>query len=417
MIVAILILVDFKADPLNIIKAKTVVFFAFIGWFLFEALVVPTYVSVTFSQAEYDYGVFCLFLSLVGFIVGYQLFLPWRGIYGVAGRLRILEQPEYLWKVTLIAAVIGFTPVIYYGGVDVLNTVRGFLGIRTSWGGGISRSQYGGFRDAMLMFELFALSLSGLATVYVLRSDQPLPKRMFALAIVLYSCLRAYGSGTRSAILIAVIPILLAIAWQFSPEIRRKLMMFSLPLGFLVYEFSIAMVAGRNQGVLEWGADVSYVGYEMFRELLYIIRTFPEQVDYLWGQSYFAEIVNPIPRFLWEEKPARFGVFYADLVAPEMSGTGFTASYGLIGEMYMNFGVLGIPVLSIVGGWMCRSWDEMFHLAVDSISVMTFFAMGLGVIFILGRSFSFPEFYQMIFLYFAIYFTTRHYNSGQPNSV
>src|SRR5215475_6864497 len=45
-------------------------------------------------------------------------------------------------------------------------------------------------------------------------------------------------------------------------------------------------------------------GLDMFEELCWI-NTFSEDGSYKpnWGQRYFAELVNPIPRSLWPGKP------------------------------------------------------------------------------------------------------------------
>ncbi len=88
-----------------------------------------------------------------------------------------------------------------------------------------------------------------------------------------------------------------------------------------------------------------YVGNEMLQELAYIIDNVPERCDYQLGYSYYVQIVNPIPRFLWPGKPAiDSGLLMAQLKG-EVNQTGeayLTSSPGLLGEMYLNFGGWGI---------------------------------------------------------------------------
>jgi oligosaccharide repeat unit polymerase len=396
---------DVRRDLLRLVTARSVVLVGYLSWFLLEALIVPTYLSQTYTQEQYDFAAFLLGLSIASFLIGYHYLRPLAQIDAMALRLSILEEPRYLWSVTLVAASIGLAPVLYYGGWDLIDTVRGFLGMRQTWGGAIGRAQYGGFRDAMLMLEIFLLGLAGLAAVYALRRDQPAWKRIVALLVVAYSFLRAYGSGTRSSLLITAIPILAAVTWKFPVHWRRRLLILALPASLLFYEFSVAVVAGRNEGTLAWGADVDYVGFEMFRELVFISTHFPESYDFVWGRSYLAELVNPIPRFLWADKPARFGIEYAQLVAP--GAEGYTVSYGIVGEMFMNFGTFGVIVISLIGGWLCRTWDRLAAVAFERITVMAFYAMGLAALFVSGRSFTFAVFYQTIFIFFAVTVVTQ----------
>ncbi len=406
-VVGLALALDLRHDLLRIVSARNVVLCGYLSWYLLEALIIPEALNLGYTQSEYDFGVFLLGLSITCFLLGYHKLPPTRAIDSMAIRLSLLEQPRHLWAVTVSAALIGLAPVLYYGGLNLIDTVRGFMGMHRSWGGGIGRAQFGQVRDAMLMLELFLIGLAGLATVYALRRDEPAWKRTFAALVVTYAVLRAYGTGTRSSLLITAIPIAMAVVWRLPLHYRRRLILLMVPLGFLFYEYSIAVVAGRERGILAWGAETQYVGFEMFRELLFITKYFPGSYEFVWGQSYIAELVNPIPRFLWESKPPRFGVTYAAIVAPGSVGTGYTAAYGIVGEMYMNFGIVGILLVSTVGGWICRTWDRLGEVAFQYITVMTFYAMGLAGFFVIGRSFTFPVFYQAIFVFLAVIVVTQ----------
>ncbi len=405
--VGLALALDLRHDLLRLVRARNVVLGGYLSWYLLEALMIPEALTVGYTQAEYDFGILLLSISISCFLLGYHKLPPYRRIDSMAIRLSLLEQPRHLWAVTVSAAFIGLAPVLYYGGLNLISTVRGFMGMRRTWGGSIGRAQFGQVRDAMLMLELFLIGLAGLATVYALRRDQPIWKRCFAALVVTYALLRAYGSGTRSSLIITLIPIAMAVVWRLPLHYRRRLILLMVPLGFVFYEYSVAVVAGREQGVLAWGAETQYVGFEMFRELLFITKYFPDTYDFVWGESYIAELVNPFPRFLWEGKPPRFGVTYAAIVAPGSVGTGYTAAYGIVGEMYMNFGIAGILLVSAVGGWICRTWDRLGEVAFQYITVMTFYAMGLAGFFVIGRSFTFPVFYQAIFVFLAVIVVTQ----------
>ena len=61
-----------------------------------------------------------------------------------------------------------------------------------------------------------------------------------------------------------------------------------------------------------------------------------------WGNRYFAELVNPIPRFFWPGKPL-IGIDYAIARGQgggdaEDAGVHATISTGMIGQGVVNFG-------------------------------------------------------------------------------
>jgi hypothetical protein len=164
-----------------------------------------------------------------------------------------------------------------------------------------------------------------------------------------------------------------------------------------------AIVISRGTGHLdlEDRHKADYVGNEMFRELLFITSKFPTQVPYQYGYGYYVQLVNPIPRFLWPGKPTLdAGLLMADLYgAVGASGEAtLTISPGLIGEMYMNFGILGIIGLSFFGGWLVKGWDLIQVRYSHSLPTIVYYTGGLAVLFIMGRSFTMGMFYGLLSL-------------------
>ena len=164
------------------------------------------------------------------------------------------------------------------------------------------------------------------------------------------------------------------------------------------------MVVSRTKGEFEWDAAnrAEYAGNEMFRELLFLTTRVPSQIDYLWGMSYYTQLVNPIPRFLWPDKPkADAGLLLAIAGGEVDARTGeayLTRSPGLIGEMYWNFGVIGILALSAFGGWLVRSWDEMRCQADDHAFTFFVYCAGLAALFLFGRSFNLHTLFGLLSL-------------------
>ncbi len=118
--------------------------------------------------------------------------------------------------------------------------------------------------------------------------------------------LKSFFSGTRSIVLPIALPLAAAIFWNASPRLRRVLIVVGIPCGLVGgYFWSAAVVAGRNAGKLDASVvmNVDFVGVEMYRELLFIIKAEEHGMSPEYGKTYFTQLVNPIPRALWPGKP------------------------------------------------------------------------------------------------------------------
>jgi oligosaccharide repeat unit polymerase len=397
---------ELRRDVRRLVRGRSVVLIGIVSWFLLEGVQLSP-VLRTFSQSTYDYCILCVALSLAGFLIGYHVLRPSTFFEPVAQQLIQLDNPSRLWRVVVACAAIGFAPVLYYSGFQLLTLMDGILGMRSSWGGLIARGRYGGFRDAMLMLEQFALGAGAISAILLFDKRAGGLRRIACAGFTLWPLLRAYGSGTRSTMITAVLPVL-AVVYFRSPARWQKAFVWagicSIPV---LYTFMAAMVISRGSGEFRWSdaEKAEYVGSEMLQELAYIVTNVPESVPYQAGYSYFVQVVNPIPRFLWPGKPTLdSGILMAQVKGMvNKDGEVFlTNSPGLIGEMYLNFGIAGVFALSLLGGWLTRAWDLMGERYAASISTMIFYSMGLGVLFILGRSFTMNMFYSMLFLYVGV---------------
>lgn len=401
------LLSDLRRDVRRLVRGRSVVLIGIVSWFLLEGIQLSP-VLRTFSQATFDFSIFCVALSLVGFLIGYHLLRPSAFFEPVAQQLVELDNPDRLWRVIVACAAIGFAPVLYYSGFQLLALLDGILGMRSSWGGLIGRGRYGGFRDAMLMLEQFALGAGAVSTVLLLDRRVGAGRRLACAGFALWPLLRAYGSGTRSTMITAVLPVLAVVYYRATPRWQKTLVVAGLCSVPFVYTFMAAMVISRGSGEFQWSdaGKAEYVGSEMLQELAYIVTNVPDKVPYQWGYNYFVQVVNPIPRFLWPGKPTLdSGILMAQVkgMVNKEGEVYLTNSPGLIGEMYLNLGILGVFTLSLFGGWLTRAWDRMGERHASSISTMIFYSMGLGVLFILGRSFTMNMFYSMMFLYAGVW--------------
>ena len=410
-LVAIALVVDLRHDIRRLVSGRSAVLLGICAWFLLEALTLSP-ALVNYSQDEYNFGVLCVVLSVLGFLAGYHALQGCPIFVPLAAKVRALDDLRLLWWLVLFCGVVGFAPILYYSGGDLVGLVSGVLGMRHTWGGLIARGRYGGVREAVLQLENLLTGVGPFALILLLDRRSTVLQRLFCSIVAVWPLLRGYGSGTRSALLMAVLPLLAVVYFRCNPRLQRGLLILGLCATPLVYGFMAAIVASRDLGTLDWEAreHARYVGNEMFQELLYITCNVPKNVPYQKGATYLVQVCMPIPRFVWPGKPSlQAGIMMAELRGEVDKRTGqayYTRCPGILGEMYLNFGVPGLLLLNFLGGWLVRGWDRIAPGNASSLPTMIFYVAGLAALFFLGRAFAIDAFYPLVFFLAAVYFLT-----------
>lgn len=384
---------DVRRDVRRLISARNVVLFGIFVWYLLEAIQAGPAVF-KYGAAAYEHGILLVMVAVAAFLLGYhRSCATWFDGWG--RRVARLGDWNFRCRTLIVGILLGSVPVVLYGLADPAETLRGFLSGRAGWRGTLVRPVLGDFRAAVIMIETFLLSVAWIAMLILGDRRRTRGITLLALGVLVWHLMRAYGTGSRSVVFLAALIPAAYFYWRSDPRRQRGLLIAAVPCALLFYWFAGAMVLGRSQGRLDFENTPSYVGHEMFRELLFIVDEVPEKRPYLYGDTLFVELVNPIPRFIWEDKPMGFGVIYAFWHGEDPLRGGPTISPGIIGEMYINCGVLGIILLSIFGGVVCRAWDRIGPQATRSLPVLMFYSLGLGCFLMLGRSFSISLFYQI----------------------
>lgn len=398
---AIAIAIDLGRDARKLVSARNVFLLSMSAWYLVEAILLPDKIR-EYSQDQYDQGVLGVGLCLLSFLAAYHT-LSSRMFDPMFLRLAKVDRPDVLWKVFLIAIAIGFLPMLAIARGDVVAILRDAFVPNARWSGIFQRGRYGGVREALLELQMFLRAAIPLAAAIFIQKRFPQSQRFLAFLFLIYMFAKAFNSGARSQVIEVFLPIAAAIYWTLSTRMKRIAIQFGLPvIAVLTLAWSAATVVTRNSGQfdIQKATDASYVGFEMFRELLYLQDTIPERSEHRLGHTYYVQLVNPIPRFLWPGKPTGdAGLVLADLQGQVKDGEAFlTVSPGLIGEMHWNFGIAGIIGLSGLLGFVARGWDRIEPLAERSIVAFTVYAAGLAIIFLSGRSVNMATLYGLLAL-------------------
>jgi hypothetical protein len=415
-VVASLIGFDCRRDVRHLVSARNVFLLTIIAWFLVEACLLPKAV-LRYSQSEHTSALFCVGLCVSSFLAAYA---GTRGgaFDGVFRRLVTIESPRLIWGVFLFAIFLGFLPLLVIVKGNVWLILEDAFTSRGRWSSLFQRGRFGGVRDAFLELQLFQRAALPLAAAIMVQKNQPTERKVAVILFLAYMFARALNDGTRSKVIEIFLPLAAAIYWRFSPPAKKRALTIVLPaLMVLGLAWSAASVVGRNEGRLDWeGAmEADYVGFEMFRELLYLKQVIPSQGDHQWGHTYLVQLVNPIPRFLWPGKPSGdAGLLMAELQDSVANGADLTISPGLIGEMHWNGGIPCIVIMSGLLGYLAKSWDRARPLAQQSILAFTVFSAGLAIIFVSGRSITMSTAYGMLGLFAVLILFSRKgrgYNS------
>jgi hypothetical protein len=118
--------------------------------------------------------------------------------------------------------------------------------------------------------------------------------------------------------------------------------------------------------------------------------------------TYFTQLVNPIPRAIWPNKPvADAGLIMARAYgAVDKNGEPtMTTSPGFLGEAYLNFGFVGLLIIPAAAGVIVGAWDRLLPVASASMPAFMVYAAGLATIFTSGRSFNMSTFYGLLSLF------------------
>jgi hypothetical protein len=148
--------------------------------------------------------------------------------------------------------------------------------------------------------------------------------------------------------------------------------------------------------------NVHNEGLNMFEELCWV-STFIDNGQYHvnWGEGYFAEVVNPIPRAIWPSKPL-IGLDYAKARGhaqgdDTQGGVNTTVSTGLIGQGVLNFGRILGPMAA---AFLMSLWVAVLarlDLNVQALGRLPLYSLGLILTFNMGRDITLIVLYPFVF--------------------
>lgn len=343
-----------------------------------------------------------------------------------------IENPEFQRRLDVATRLIfGVWLVLML--IALLRTDFDFLGLFAPYVAGKAnpwgRGRVGGGFDALISFANYLQIMLVAAFGIVAAIAKNRHTRMIGLVITAVSLPWFLLDRTRNTMLAVALPGILA--WVFLRFRGGMLMKVAILVGaFLVTEawmtfvidsrgagdisrtFSRIGVGGVIQQVEQ--TETKHQGLNMFEELAWI-NSFIDKGTYAvnYGGRYFAELVNPIPRVLWPNKPM-IGIDYAiargqlyDAAGDVQAGVGATISTGMIGQGVVNFGTFfGV----LAAAFLMAFWVVILarqDLLGEKMGRMLLFFIGCVLTFNLGRDITLITLYPFLFGYIMLTFWAK----------
>jgi hypothetical protein len=280
----------------------------------------------------------------------------------------------------------------------------------------------------VIAFYLQLLSATMFGVVAALATD----RRILSLALTF--CLLSWPffifSRTRNTMLALVIPALLCWVflrlrggmWKKVVVLLAAFLLVNVWMKFVIAnrsKMTIGDAFAQNGLNLADQKNVHNTGLNMFEELCWV-STFIDKGTYHvnWGERYFAELVNPIPRAVWPGKPL-IGIDYA--IARGMSyGSGMdaagvvaTVSTGFIGQGVVNFGRFFGPMAAALLMCLWVAALARLDLNIHALGRLPLYALGIILTFNLGRDITLITIYPFVFGALAVWWLDRHRQQQQ----
>jgi len=395
----------------------------------YEAYVIEIggkYLEAAWWQVALFLGAFMVFVPMLHRIINRRV-LRERSEFWVLMQQGGIDNPEFQRRLDIATRLIlGVWLILMFIALirtnfDVLGLFAPYIsGKSNPWG----RGRIGGGYDALISFGSYLqITLASAFGIVAAVAKNP-RTRMIGIVVTVLSLPWFLLDRTRNTMLAVVLPGLLA--WVFIRVRGGIFLKVAILAGaFLVTEgwmkFVIEMRSGTNismafkqlgiAGVAQTieETETKHQGLNMLEELAWV-NSFIDQGTYVVnnGARYFAELVNPVPRVIWPNKPM-IGIDYAiargqlyEAAGDLQAGVGATISTGMIGQGVVNFGTFfGVLAAALLMAYWVAILARQDLMGIKMGRMLLFF-IGCVLTFNLGRDITLITLYPFLFGYIML---------------
>jgi oligosaccharide repeat unit polymerase len=291
-------------------------------------------------------------LGLVCLVLGYSLHTPVLHLNKFSLlRSDAWNKPRLFFILFVFAAIALLSMVLYVKELGILGTLsqqfsakRRLLVEGTHYEyAALGYYLWGASLMSYVFYFLFALFVGS-------SGKRRLPLGLVVLIFGVFAVIFPVITSSRGEVLYHLVYAVLI--WHYLKRrisLRALTQVFGVALGIIVLLAALRS-AGQGNRADEYLAAGKFleaaVGNRNWFDVsktAHIIDAVPKKLEYQYGASFFTWIFAPIPRTLWKEKPiVRPGPMLGERIFQrEVIRTGVPP--GFIGELYWNFGVIGVP--------------------------------------------------------------------------
>ncbi len=339
------------------------------------------------EQRSYEVGI-ALIVTSIMLNIGYHLKTSFKtsgSIYSLP--LNYSERT----RVIFICVCIGFTILPMYGmirsGVDVYDILfkfRNAIDTEYNEGGFVIKS----FAGAFGYFPIWGIIIG---RIWFHKYRESILRVLWYILVVLHVFTRISTTGTRGAILIIFAGIVLVdLLWERKTRTKvfsRNVIAYMLIVVFVVIVTSFLTVYRNTKmedvnqmrdavfNVVSFNVDKQAFKMDnslrLNDEIAFTIDKWADEPSCLKG--VYAQIVNPIPRFLWSNKPSVFGkVLASERFGVPLEGKGsFGFAAGIAGESIYNAGYIGLLIFPVIFGLLFKSIWVIINYSENEIKLAT----------------------------------------------
>lgn len=251
-------------------------------------------------------------------------------------------------------------------------------------------------------FELWARRLTGIlpiAVSIISGAYLSIPRtakwrRTMVWAIVISCNLYLVAVGSRFRFVYGcggALLVWLALSSQLG-ELNTRAIRTRLALGFIVIAtIGFLMVFIRHLGLTEYlrggrRAPAGITGFiergvDQMPRLPMVVDAVPQRRPHTLGLTFISPLCTFVPRSVWPQKPSDASLYLEGFTALEWAN----ASFGLLGEAYLNFGILGVFGGMWVFGSSARIWRRFFLRHRGNVTLTCIHAASIPVWFFVVR--------------------------------
>jgi oligosaccharide repeat unit polymerase len=124
-------------------------------------------------------------------------------------------------------------------------------------------------------------------------------------------------------------------------------------------------------------------GLEQYPFLEGVLIAVPKDRPFVGGASFLSAFVLFVPRQIWPSKPTTAWAYMQEFLPEGFSNPNI--SYTILGELFLNFGLLGVVIGMLLTGFLCRKWFNLYYAHRHDCSLTILYYMSLPAFVILVR--------------------------------